>query len=103
LRQNWPIDVLCRQHDSALSPWFALAVELLLSAMVLTGLLTAVAAALVSALACLWAILVFPAVELPLLVAGMGSSLALSGPGAWSVDARLFGLKRIEIDGYRSQ
>jgi uncharacterized membrane protein YphA (DoxX/SURF4 family) len=32
-----------------------------------------------------------------LLLAGLGVSLSLLGPGAWSVDARRFGLKRIEI------
>jgi hypothetical protein len=32
-----------------------------------------------------------------LLLASLGVSLSLLGPGAWSVDARRFGLKRIEI------
>jgi putative oxidoreductase len=32
-----------------------------------------------------------------LLLAGLSISIALLGPGAWSVDARRFGLKRIEI------
>jgi uncharacterized membrane protein YphA (DoxX/SURF4 family) len=32
-----------------------------------------------------------------LLLASLGVALALLGPGAWSVDARLFGWKRIEI------
>jgi len=31
------------------------------------------------------------------LLGTLGIALALLGPGAWSVDARLFGLKRIEI------
>jgi putative oxidoreductase len=31
------------------------------------------------------------------LFAGLGASLAMLGPGAWSVDARLFGRKRIQI------
>ncbi|HEY0702516.1 MAG TPA: hypothetical protein VGD60_07095 [Candidatus Acidoferrales bacterium] len=31
-----------------------------------------------------------------LLLAALGASLAMIGPGAWSVDARLFGRKRIE-------
>jgi putative oxidoreductase len=32
-----------------------------------------------------------------LLLGGMGASLALLGPGFWSVDARLFGWKRIDF------
>ena len=32
-----------------------------------------------------------------LLLAGLCAALALMGPGAWSVDARLYGWKRIEI------
>jgi uncharacterized membrane protein YphA (DoxX/SURF4 family) len=32
-----------------------------------------------------------------ILLATLGSALALLGPGAWSVDARLFGWKQIDI------
>ena len=35
-----------------------------------------------------------------LLLAALGVSLAMLGPGAWSVDARLFGRKRIDIRGH---
>jgi putative oxidoreductase len=31
------------------------------------------------------------------LLAALGASLAMLGPGAWSIDARLFGRKRIQI------
>jgi uncharacterized membrane protein YphA (DoxX/SURF4 family) len=34
-----------------------------------------------------------------LLRAALGVGLAMLGPGAWSVDARLFGRKRIDIRG----
>jgi hypothetical protein len=32
-----------------------------------------------------------------ILLATLGGALALLGPGAWSVDARLFGWKRINL------
>ena len=32
----------------------------------------------------------------PLLLATLGATLAMIGPGAWSIDARLFGRKHIE-------
>lgn len=32
-----------------------------------------------------------------ILIATLGTALVLLGPGAWSVDARLFGWKRIDI------
>jgi hypothetical protein len=38
-----------------------------------------------------------------ILLATLGASLALLGPGAWSVDARLFGWKRVDIRPRKSQ
>jgi uncharacterized membrane protein YphA (DoxX/SURF4 family) len=35
--------------------------------------------------------------SLPIVLAALGAALAMLGPGAWSVDARLFGRKRIKI------
>ena len=34
---------------------------------------------------------------IPIMLATSGASLAMIGPGAWSIDARLFGRKHIEI------
>ena len=35
-----------------------------------------------------------------LILAILGATLAMIGPGAWSIDARLFGRKHIEPPGY---
>jgi putative oxidoreductase len=35
--------------------------------------------------------------SIPLMQAVLGAALAMVGPGAWSIDARLFGRKRIDI------
>ena len=34
---------------------------------------------------------------IPILLAALGATLAMLGPGAWSIDARLFGRKHIDI------
>jgi putative oxidoreductase len=36
--------------------------------------------------------------ESRIMLATTGASLALLGPGAWSIDARLYGRKRIDLD-----
>ena len=35
----------------------------------------------------------------PIMLTAFGASLAMVGPGAWSIDARLFGRKRIDTTG----
>jgi len=65
--------------------------------LLLVGLWTTVAGA-IAAITELW--IVFSHVYDPwvsVLLVGLGAALALLGPGAWSVDARLYGWKRIEI------
>jgi hypothetical protein len=44
-------------------------------------------------------LLLFPTINgsMHILLAALGAGLAMIGPGAWSVDARLFGRKRIRI------
>jgi putative oxidoreductase len=37
------------------------------------------------------------------LLCALAFAIALLGPGAWSVDARLFGWKRIEIDTHKNK
>lgn len=36
-------------------------------------------------------------VGIPIMLAASGAALAMIGPGAWSIDARLFGRKHFEI------
>jgi putative oxidoreductase len=37
-------------------------------------------------------------IETHIVLATIGTSLALLGPGAWSIDARLYGRRRIDLD-----
>jgi uncharacterized membrane protein YphA (DoxX/SURF4 family) len=65
--------------------------------LLLAGLWTPVAGTLVAAIE-VWKIFLVPGnLWTYILLATLGAALALLGPGAWSVDARLFGWKRIEI------
>ena len=65
--------------------------------LLLIGLWTPVAGVLAALLA-LWAAYMDPArAGFHLLLATLGAALALLGPGALSLDARLFGWKRLEI------
>jgi putative oxidoreductase len=71
--------------------------------LLITGLWTPVVAT-VMALLELWRIISRqgdPASEI--LVCTLALAIALLGPGGWSVDARLFGWKRIEIDTQKNK
>lgn len=73
-----------------------------LAILLLAGLWTPVAGALV-ALIELWNAYSRPGDPwFYILLGTLGVALALLGPGAWSVDARLFGWKRIDIRDRRS-
>jgi hypothetical protein len=64
----------------------------------LLGLWTPLAGVVAAMVAC-WHGVSMPAESLADMLLGvMALSLALLGPGAWSVDARLFGWERVEID-----
>ena len=72
-------------------------VSIIMGALLILGLWTPVAGTLVAVIA-LWNVYSHPADRWSFVAVGiLGLSLALLGPGAWSVDARLFGWKRLEI------
>jgi hypothetical protein len=65
--------------------------------LLLAGLWTPVAGAIMAMIELLIALSHSHDPWVSVLLASLGVALALMGPGAWSVDARLFGWKRIEI------
>ena len=68
----------------------------------LIGLWTPVVGTMV-ALIELWIVLLFPQeLRVHVLQAAFGTALAMIGPGVWSVDARLYGWRRLEIPTRKS-
>jgi putative oxidoreductase len=65
--------------------------------LLLAGLWTPVAGTLVAIIQVLYLFLRTGDPWIHVLLGTLGAALALLGPGAWSVDARLFGWKRIDI------
>ena len=73
------------------------------AALLFVGLWTPVSGCFVAAFA-LWTV-VTQSGDLwgDILLAAIGVALSMIGPGAWSVDARLFGWKRIEVRDHKTQ
>jgi uncharacterized membrane protein YphA (DoxX/SURF4 family) len=68
--------------------------------LLLVGLWTPVGGALVTIVE-LWIVLSQVGdPSIPVMLATLGATLAMIGPGAWSIDARLFGRKHIGPPGY---
>jgi uncharacterized membrane protein YphA (DoxX/SURF4 family) len=79
--------------EPAILQWLAVAAGALLFA----GWLTPIAGGLLAG-AQLWITFAAPGqAEAHLLLGAVSAGLAMLGPGAWSIDARQFGRKRIEI------
>jgi putative oxidoreductase len=67
-----------------------------LSIFILVGLWTPVVGMLTSLIE-IWVVLSRPGdIRIPIVLATLSATLAMIGPGAWSIDARLFGRKHIE-------
>jgi hypothetical protein len=73
-----------------------------LGILLLAGLWTPIVGALV-AVEALWNVYSSGHPWVWIMLATLGAALALIGPGAWSMDARLFGWKRFEIRDPKSQ
>ena len=65
--------------------------------LLLAGLWTPIAGALGACLGIWFAVTLTEEPLASVLLAAIGAALALIGPGAWSIDARLFGWKRIDV------
>ncbi len=70
--------------------------------LLLVGLWTPITGALTAALALWHAFLHHGDPWSCIMLATLGAALALLGPGGWSVDARLFGWKRIDLRDRKS-
>jgi uncharacterized membrane protein YphA (DoxX/SURF4 family) len=74
-------------------------IQVFAGVLILLGLWTPVAGLLVAIVA-IWNAVLSPGDPWALvLLAALGLGMAMVGPGAWSVDARLFGRKRIDLPG----
>jgi uncharacterized membrane protein YphA (DoxX/SURF4 family) len=67
------------------------------SALLTVGLWTPIAGSLMAAVELSLLIFHFSGSSMHIVLAALGAALAMIGPGAWSVDARLFGRKRIQL------
>jgi len=65
--------------------------------LLLAGLWTPIAGTVVAAIEVWKVFFLVDNLSLYILLGTLGAALALLGPGAWSVDARLFGWKRLDI------
>ncbi len=84
-------------RTSGLETDLAYTASALLGVLLLAGLWTQMTGALVAILALCNGLAHRTDTWQSLLLGAVGVALALIGPGAWSIDARLFGWKRIEI------
>ena len=85
----------------SLGPALLQAASMGLGVLLIAGLWTPVVGSLL-ALDALWAAFSSGHPWCWVMLATLGTALALIGPGAWSLDARLFGWKRLEVRNQKS-
>ena len=90
-----------RLHEPGFSAISLALGEILTGALLLVGLWTSIVAVLASVLQLALLPAIPGAIELHLLRSAVGLCLASMGPCAWSVDARVFGRRRVEIKNLR--
>ena len=96
--------------DPGFATWIARLLEVAIGASIVAGFLTPVAAALLGLIAIGWGMslvpipqpFLFPSKLLVSFFAAVAAVVVLLGPGAFSIDARLFGLREIIIPRPRS-
>ncbi|MGJ5816761.1 hypothetical protein [Paludibaculum fermentans] len=84
-------------HPFPLGDNWPAAIAALAGVFLLAGLWTPIAAAVTAVLEFSFATRTADAAAAHYLAAAIGAGLTLLGPGAWSVDARLFGRRRISL------
>jgi putative oxidoreductase len=96
-------DAAASLRGSTLSQAVPAAAEILAGSLIIVGLWTPIAGVVVCLLQLGVMLMADRTIEPPLLKAAVGMSLAFLGPGAWSIDARLFGRRRVEIKPLRDE